>query len=399
MVLELVRRLEQQFGRTPFKPLEPFGCSLGKRGSPDVVGIQKAGRVISEHVGLTDLTFIVSVARQAADVAGHIELRYDSQDVFIELSEDIFVSEQSVLAVLCHEIAHKFLHVHGVRYGADQLDHEFLTDVTAVYLGAGKIMLNGCQWSSCTREMNGGRTTTTTNTLKAGYLDRERFAFAYRLVCEIRGISHGDARIGLQEDSKRALDAIEQKYPAWFANNSEKDGRLLNLESELTNDLLCRQNHLAVLDQLVRDASNAVAYLATLVRTQHGPLIAETRNLDQLGSSERSLRYLGLWEARRNVDAIPLLGSETQKYTVAFRRIAALLEEVQFLPKNSEIIDCPSDGTRLRVPVGKERILVRCSKCGYKFVVRTSRSYARAKGRYRFTRIWSGLIRGKPKCQ
>jgi DNA-directed RNA polymerase subunit RPC12/RpoP len=37
----------------------------------------------------------------------------------------------------------------------------------------------------------------------------------------------------------------------------------------------------------------------------------------------------------------------------------------------SEIVDCPIDGTKLRIPSGKARIKVLCPRCGYRFLVST----------------------------
>jgi hypothetical protein len=99
-------------------------------------------------VGLADLTFIIAVTLQDPSTAGHIELRYDSPDVFVEISRDTCGYKDAVLATLCHEICHEFLDSRGIRHGTVQVEQEFLTDVAAVYLGMAKIMLNGCECQS-----------------------------------------------------------------------------------------------------------------------------------------------------------------------------------------------------------------------------------------------------------
>ncbi len=115
------------------------------------MSIQNAGKIIADHVGLTNLTFVIAVTLQDPSTAGHIELRYDSPDVYVEISHDICGYKDAVLATLCHEVCHKFLHTRGIRHGTVQVEQEFLTDVTAVYLGMGKIMLNGCECQSSDR--------------------------------------------------------------------------------------------------------------------------------------------------------------------------------------------------------------------------------------------------------
>jgi hypothetical protein len=165
----LVRALEVKFGGVKSFPiLEPFPCSILEHGEPNILAIQSAAKVIATHSGLSDLTFAVAITNQPPDIAGHIELRYGSLEVFIELSRDIFCSRDSVLATL----SHKFLHMHGLRYGETQLEQELLTDVTAVYLGMGKLMLNGCEWYSFSSVSRQGKTAKTIRTLRTGYLQK-----------------------------------------------------------------------------------------------------------------------------------------------------------------------------------------------------------------------------------
>jgi hypothetical protein len=51
---------------------------------PDHLAIQRMARQIAEFIGLTDLTFVVAVAKQKEKVAGHIDLSTDGKAVFVE---------------------------------------------------------------------------------------------------------------------------------------------------------------------------------------------------------------------------------------------------------------------------------------------------------------------------
>ena len=134
--LSLIEVLEKAVGRnTSYALLEPFPCLTLRDGEPAIISIQNAGKIIAEHVGLSNLTFVVNVTLQDPSTAGHIELRDDSTAVFVEVSRDICGYRDAVLATLCHEICHKFLHARGIRHGTEQVEEEFLTDVAAVYLG------------------------------------------------------------------------------------------------------------------------------------------------------------------------------------------------------------------------------------------------------------------------
>lgn len=145
-LLSLVKTLEIAVGHwTKYALLESFPCTTLLNGEPDVIAIQKAAKIIAQHADLSDLTFIVSATTQPPSTAGHIELRYGEPDVFVEVSRDICPFKDSVLATLCHEVSHKFLHVNGISHGTTQEEQEVLTDVTSVFLGMGKVMLNGCE--------------------------------------------------------------------------------------------------------------------------------------------------------------------------------------------------------------------------------------------------------------
>src|SRR5229473_3408433 len=126
--LSLIKVLERAVGhKTKYAQLEPFACSTVSDGQPAIIPIQNAGKTIAQHAGLGDLTFIIAPVKTDPSTAGHIELRYGAPEVFVELSHDICEYKDAVLATLCHEIAHKFLHVNGIRHGTVQVEQEFLT--------------------------------------------------------------------------------------------------------------------------------------------------------------------------------------------------------------------------------------------------------------------------------
>ena len=142
--IQKLRMLEERIGATTqYRILKPFPCN-----PKDAINLQKAAKRIAGFVGLEDLTFNVAVARQKEDVGGHIELRSGQQFVFIEVSPRAGRSPQATLAVLAHEICHKLLQRSGISLGRGLLEdyeNEILTDITSVFVGLGKLMLNGAE--------------------------------------------------------------------------------------------------------------------------------------------------------------------------------------------------------------------------------------------------------------
>lgn len=188
--------LEKAVGhKAHYRIMEPFSPALGI-GSDRYVEIQVAAKRIASFIGLTGLTFLIEPKKPGVNTCGSIELRADSSEVFVQLSPDLFGFPAAVLTTLAHEISHKFLHLNKLSWGAgknDQYHNEVLTDITAVFLGLGKLMLNGRYSES----VDTTALSTTTHTREIGYLNGDQLAFVYLLVCQMRGIERSEFMSGL----------------------------------------------------------------------------------------------------------------------------------------------------------------------------------------------------------
>jgi len=376
--LSLIEVLEKAVGRnTSYALLEPFPCVTLKDYQPAIVSIENAGRIIADHVGLTTLTFVIAVTSQDPSTAGHIELRYDSPDVFVEISQDICGYKDAVLATLCHEICHKFLHARGIRHGTVQVEQEFLTDVAAVYLGMGKIMLNGCECQSVRTETVGGRQTTTTRTLRVGYISRECFAFVYRLVCEMRQIPLEHFLSGLSPAASEAVAACERKYGHWFRPEYHTPAGIGELANSLREQVIDTQGGAANRDRTLRHVVRKVTALDGDVRDSHRLLFDGEAKIARLLEPDDNphLRYLHCITTREFVfDLTAAAQSKIAEHQPDWDRLDAVAMAMKSEEENDAplIIECPLDRTKLRLPGGRNRLLVTCPSCKYKFIVTTS---------------------------
>jgi len=167
------------------------------------LSIQDLAKEIAKFIGLHGFTFIVSIAKQKEKVGGQIDLSTGGTDVFITIDPDFMNSSDALAAVVCHEVCHKWLQVKQIKLPIE-MENEILTDITTVFLGLGKIMLNGCKTTNIRHEPIENGTRTITNTTTCGYLDRSQFAFIYRLVCNMRNITESDALLGLNAEAKKS---------------------------------------------------------------------------------------------------------------------------------------------------------------------------------------------------
>jgi hypothetical protein len=378
--LSLVKVLEKSVGhKTGYGLLEPFPCTTLERGQPAVVPIQKAGKVISQHIGLADFTFIISVTAHDANVAGHIELAHDGDDVFVELSRDVCEYKDAVLATLCHELCHKFLHVNGIKHGTDRIEQEFLNDVAAVYLGLGKIMLNGCACESSQTRTEGNRTTTTTHTFKTGYISRECFAFVYRLVCAMRGISSEMFLAGLSPAAREAVLKCEREYCDWFRPEYRVRENVAKLADDLNNAVVKCQDDAAVRHQIVRRVEKQLEAVRVRINEVHKPLVEAQQKILEMAQPEPNphLSFIRCLESRESIaECISRSEYQLQDLWLEGRQIEAVASSLPQVrhAEASEIVECPSCGANLRVPENRKRLLVTCSSstCKYKFIVNTA---------------------------
>jgi hypothetical protein len=251
--IEKIRLLEMSVGgRVGYKTLEPF--SLNAR---DAVQLLNAAKMIAAFVGIKQLVLVATTKHQS-DVAGHIELGRADGDLYIEVSEDFLDSPESVLATLSHEVCHKYLQINNVSCGSGLESHyhnEVLTDITAVFLGLGKLMLNGSQTQRVKTERIGREERTTTTTKNVGYLDREQFAFVYLFVCAMRRIPQDDYEFNLTRDARSCVRAVDASYRSrffdiGFHDPSRNEELLENLKAETSEAR-----------RLLREIETSVAYL------------------------------------------------------------------------------------------------------------------------------------------
>ena len=242
--------LENRVGaQTSYKLLEPFFIM-----SRDLKGMQTVAKTISDFVGLNDFTFIVSKSRLKNNVGGHIELN-SQKEVFIEISEDTADYGPAIGATIAHELAHKYLHFHSISIGtgpAYSYENEVLTDITTIFLGLGKLVLNGCDQRIIQEEERANSILRTTRSHKSGYLTRSQFSFLYLLVCTMRGIDKYQYERGLTEQSLSGLEDARRAFGYYFDNRFRQSDIRRILVENLNCSIVEMQTSLSIMDKNIR---------------------------------------------------------------------------------------------------------------------------------------------------
>lgn len=123
----------------------------------------------------------------------------------IDVSTQAGAFGPSLLAVLAHEIAHKVLFDRKIMaLSSDTLAYEFLTEVTAAYLGFGKLMLNGHRYATTRREDR----STSKREHRFGYLTTEEVALVHILASSLHLFRLSKEHDGLSPFASQALAKV-----------------------------------------------------------------------------------------------------------------------------------------------------------------------------------------------
>jgi hypothetical protein len=276
--LEQLAALERAFGaRATYRVLTPFSLDPA-----NPISIQTAARRIASFLGLEGFTFVVAVAKQDKGVGGHIELHHNEREVFIELSEDAVRFPEAVLTTLSHELTHKHLQVSGVAWAPQaghECDNEVFTDVAAVYLGLGKLMLNGYTSQRSQTKPTPDTITTTYETLTTGYVSLGDLAFVYAVVCRMRRIAADVYVADLMPRAKGAVLASISGSSNFFDRDYHDPSVVLSARQRVLE-------RTAPAEAILAQASSYAAHMRQLLDGEVEPFVARSKQRIQAIQTE-----------------------------------------------------------------------------------------------------------------
>jgi len=397
--------LERRVGaKTGYHFLEPFSLD-----SKDIISIQKAAKQIAEFVGLRGFTFIVATTEKERNVGGDIDLEHNSKEVFIEVSKSILGFDDAVLAILAHEITHKYLHVNSISVGlgpAHTYENEILTDVAAVFLGLGKLILNGCEVKNFRHEYTIEGTKNITETQKCGYLNRNQIAFVFCLICAMRKIPLEKYEKGLSPEAKQALRTCRINYQIFFNNRFHKVDIKEELSEKLNSDIENIQSKLFDIDKSILYLQYAsINITENFLQEKHKKivgLLSELQDTTKDNEHDPCLKFLNALTLDQKISKRRL---EIEDYSLEaeeyYKNISKLVEFTQnlgapFLQPDDNmfnIVICRNDGTKIKLPKNKGRMIVRCPQCQYEFIANTTNITSRDTQKENLTKRNSFLLK------
>ncbi len=380
--LSKIEMLERRVGvDTTYKLLEPNEIVLS-----DLFSLQRAAKTIARFIGIDQFNFVIVPAELSENTAGQIDLSVDKNEVKIEISKKQLEHPEAVHATLAHEITHKFLQFHNIHIGNNlvhQYENEILTDLTAVFLGLGKLMLEGCHVEEVTESsyynFDSASTTTTSTTIThyTGYLKMEQLGFIYLFVCTMRKIPSLEYMRNLRSDVKIMLEVVQSEHSSYINRRFHTDSSYESLFEEFKAIIEQHQKILFTQDF----SSSAVKQLLESqfdgpIQNEH-KVIGESLSVVNKLLNDNTFDPCLLFINRVRADAVisNQLIVLSQKFNDAYTRnqnfrryFKGLRNYLPHLfgtrPITQETIFCPIDGTEIQF-TGETSEFVTCPTCYY----------------------------------
>ena len=379
-IMEKLAVLEKAAGvRAHYRILEPPPLS-----GTDGNSLQTAARMIGDWIGLRNALFHVVVGESATSSMSGVRLERDQDEFTIDLPRTSVVTPTRALGALSREVARAYLYKTNIRGGpqAAAAGDPTLVDVTAVFLGLGKLLLNGCAGDGAPK---GDRSVAgQSSKMKASggcVLAPTYIAFAHRAACSMRGLDYEQHVTGLTPQALELLRAWDEHRDDLFSLSLRNVLTASATHRPLQEAVSDNQVVLSRFDQLLRHFEATV--LAPLMQELAGYHRQCKEAMERIAAPEPEtydpcMVYLN--QVRRRMDLQRLADSLQEQQERVMQRLHVLvaglhsLEQQQLLRtdylKNGRFPQamCPLDGTPVNLPEGSREAKVKCPTCGYEFL-------------------------------
>ena len=225
--IEKILLLEKKVGHImEYDIFEPYPINTSDQNEIDC-----AINELAKFIGLTSNNFFVNFTDLPKNIGGLIELDYWRENVEIKISTKIRYKNKKLWAVLAHEITHKFLYQKEI-YFNDTIENEKFTDLTAVYLGFGKLMINSKK---------------TDHRSIMGYLSQHELTFIYKTMNVINNVSRKNAIDGLSDIPIKIYDNF---FSDFFNQIKYNEDEILKIVLDQKEKIINAQSFLQIIDNL-----------------------------------------------------------------------------------------------------------------------------------------------------
>lgn len=178
--------------------------------------LNEEAKRMMDFVGLTNYTPKCSFKVLDEGVGGNTLCCNPNIDVEINVSTNYRNNVAATLAILAHEICHKYLYVNGL-YNPITIINEIFTDLCTMYVGFGELIIKGYITERQERSQTGNTIYTTTHTSYLGYL---KFPIYQRTLSIIRLVLWGENKNDLVKSESDPF--LQDTFKIWIAESDKK---------------------------------------------------------------------------------------------------------------------------------------------------------------------------------
>lgn len=308
--------------------------------------LEKEAKNILNYVGLEGCIPTCKFEKIEENVAG-FTINSSSKDAIpITVSQKYIGNPKACCAILAHEICHKVIYLNGIDFKRPipQEFNEIFVDLCTIYIGLGKIVLDGYIAAG-------------TNTLQMGYLQVDMYRQTYNIIAYT---TKRYDTIGELTDMNDPY--LEDAIGIW--KNSE------NVQQILRDTFFKNENELAEVNRNIV----LLQQILNQVFTQHGEVFRKLSKqavdwgiFDTLQYDKPIALFSGVYESLFD-------HSEKEKFSLAQRAISNLIlsltdeyEAISLGALSYDSLKCPNCGYTSKTTIEDRDAIIKCPSCGIYF--------------------------------
>ena len=304
-----------------------------------IATVRDEAKNMLEFAGLHNFQADIRFETLDNNTGGNISLNNTMEPaVHINVSNTFRNNWNAVLAILAHEICHKFLMVNGLYCYLNVDVNETYVDLATMYVGFGELILNGCD------------TKVGNTSYKLGYLTMDTYQVAYQLACSVLGEIPTSRGIGIDVFADEALNLWKVRgdknelLKECFVNKSQQ-------MSELSRNIAAMEQ---LFNQCKQDLSSGYDALDK-------EFFRELKK-DDGTINNKMAAFLAFYNATYGRKGDEMVEELNEIFNEALYKAYMVYQQHGHFELKQEKVTCPSCGT-VGKTVKSESGIVKCPKC------------------------------------
>ena len=249
-------------------------------------------RFMLDFLGMDSYTPECRFCQTAANTGGCINLN-SGKIVKIDVSEEFRNNPNATVAILAHEICHKYLYSYNIYFPSAPIVNEVYTDLCTIYVGFGELILKGY------------KTTSNNTTHYLGYLNIDMYSDCNAIIRTVNGkMSNGTNDYFLTEvielwhknPNTRGLfldcfKRLEESHALFRRNVATLNSIISQIENRITDDLDNYNKFFFDDRSLFDENKEPLRPISIFAKIYDYTLIEHNENGNQLNKNNEQSRY------------------------------------------------------------------------------------------------------------